>query len=563
MFTNHLSTQKKLFIMFLIVALLPLLTLGMIAYEQSSKVVNGKLSNYNHFAGEKIKTQLDQTLGDMYYGASAIKQYVSDSTSINLKHQVPQTYSDFKIVNNLERLMQAHKKSNIRGIYLITSSGYYYGDYDFKLDQFKKLAIWKKAIVRGDTEIGIYTPTHYKNNNPHKVIGLIVPLKFSYGVLNNSYLLIETDVDDLFNLMKLLENDLHSRIAIHSETGELLYKTKSSEKDRKDDIVWTQDTRTNNWDIEIRIPRDEFFQSSRVIFKIITIGVWIAFILALILSYLFSNQFTNRILKLKFAIDEVSKGIFDTKIVEQTKDEIGRLSTHFNRMVDKIKQLMEEVKEKEATKREAEMKAVHYQINPHLLFNTLNTIQWKARIDGNEEIGKMLFHLTKVLEGNLNFTIELVPIKEELESIQHYFIIQEQRYGPNFTFQLEMEDRLQNGLIPRMTLQPMLENIFFHAFEDGKGEIVLEIKETNQYFQMNLTDNGKGMPVEKLQALFRRPDGKARRGGIGLYNVKQKFYIHFGKEFLIQADSVLGKGSTISISWPKRWVGEHDCKKAN
>ena len=116
MFINRLSTQKKLFIMFLIVALVPLLTLGIISYLQSSKVVNGKLANYNHFAGEKIKTQLDQILVDMYYGSSAIQQYLADSTAVNLRHQEPKTYSDFKEMNNLERLLQAHKKSNIRGI---------------------------------------------------------------------------------------------------------------------------------------------------------------------------------------------------------------------------------------------------------------------------------------------------------------------------------------------------------------------------------------------------------------------------------------------------------------
>ncbi|MGE8203702.1 sensor histidine kinase [Heyndrickxia sp. NPDC080065] len=562
MFANSLSTQKKLFIMFLIVALVPLLTLGIISYVQSAKVVNGKLSNYNHFAGEKIKTQLDQILEDMYYASSAIQQYVADSTAINLKHQEPKTYSDFKEANNLERLLQAHKKSKIRGIFIITSSGYYYGDYEFKTNLFKKQDIWKRAFWSGNSEISIYQPNHYKSNSPKHVLGLIVPLKYSYGVLNNSYLLMETDVDDLFELMRLLEQDLHSRITIRNEVGQLMYHTKSEETDRKDDIVWKEHTRINNWDFEIRVPRDEFYQSSRVIFKMVSIGIGVAFLLALMLSYIFSNHFTKGILNLKFAIDEVSKGIFDTKLSVDTKDEIGKLGLHFNRMVKKIKQLMDEVKEKEVIKREAEMKAVHYQINPHLLFNTLNTIQWKARLDGNKEIGKMLLHLTKVLEGNLNFNIELISIKEELEAIKHFLVIQELRYGSHFTFSIKMDQKLESGLIPRMTLQPMLENIFFHAFEDGKGNIELEFTEKDGYFQLNLKDNGKGMSQEKLEALFSRPDEKVR-GGIGLYNVKQKFYIHYGKDYLIRTDSVVNQGTTISISWPVRWVEQYDESNSN
>lgn len=552
MFINRLSTQKKLFIMFLIVALVPLLTLGIISYLQSSKVVNGKLANYNHFAGEKIKTQLDQILVDMYYGSSAIQQYLADSTAVNLRHQEPKTYSDFKEMNNLERLLQAHKKSNIRGIYVITSSGYFYGGYDFKFDLFKKQEIWKRSVWSGNPSIGIYQPTHYKDNNPKHVLGLIVPLKFSYGVLNNGYLLIETDVDDLFELMKVLEKDLHSRIEIKNELGQSLYHSTSKEAARKDDIIWKEQTNINNWNVEIRVPRDKFYQSSRVIFKIVLIGIGISFLLASMLSFIFSNQFTKKILNLKFAIDEVSKGIFDTKLSIHTKDEIGKLSFHFNRMVDKIKQLMEEIKQKELMKREAEMKAIHYQINPHLLFNTLNTIQWKARLDGNKEIGQMLLHLSKVLEGNLNFSIELISIKEELEAIEHFLVIQRLRYGDHFNFHLVMDEKLSNGLIPRMTLQPMLENIFFHAFEDGEGIIELEILESGEYFRLSLKDNGKGMSQDKLNTLFTRPEDNVR-GGIGLYNVKQKFQIYFGKDFLIRADSVLNQGTFISISWPKRW----------
>ncbi|RDU37104.1 two-component sensor histidine kinase [Neobacillus piezotolerans] len=554
----NLSTQKRLFIMFLVVALIPLLTLGIISYDQSSKVVNGKLSNYNHFAGEKIKTQLDQILEDMYFSAAEIKQYLMDDTSVNLHNEVPRTYEDFKEVDNLQRLLQAHKKSNIRGIYIITSSGYYYGDYDFLMKEFKMQDIWKRTIRSGDSEIGIYQPNHLKDNQVDHVLGLIVPLKFSYGVLNNSYLLIETDIDDLYILMEVLEKDLQSRITIRNELGQALYHSKSEEADLVDDILTKENTNINNWEVEIRVPRDKFYQSSQVILKMVSIGILIAFILALILSYVFSTQFSKRIFKLKMAIDEVSKGIFDTKLLaDGQKDEIGKLGGHFNRMVEKIKQLMEEVREKEATKREAEMKAIHYQINPHLLFNTLNTIQWKARMDGNVEIGKMLMHLIKVLEKNLDSTIELIPLKEELQALQHFFAIQEMRYGKNFTFTLKMDEQLEKGLIPRMTLQPMLENIFFHAFEDGEGTISLELSETLSYFRLVLKDNGKGIPQEKLEGLFTRPNEK-KRGGVGLYNVRQKFSIHYGTDFHIDMDSVAGEGTTIKITWPKRWVDQDE-----
>ena len=224
----NLSTQKRLLLMFLVVALIPLLTLGIISYDQSSKVVNGKLSNYNHFAGEKIKTQLDQILEDMYFSAAEIEQYLVDSTSVNLQNQEPRTYEDFKEVDNLQRLLQAHKKANIRGIYIITSSDIYYGDYDLNIKKFKKQDIWKRTVGSGNSEMEIYEPKHLKNNQTDHVLGLMVPMEISYGVLNNSYLLIETDIDDVYDLMDVLEKDLQSRITIRNEMGQELYHSKSA-----------------------------------------------------------------------------------------------------------------------------------------------------------------------------------------------------------------------------------------------------------------------------------------------------------------------------------------------
>ncbi|WP_163101094.1 sensor histidine kinase [Peribacillus alkalitolerans] len=554
----HINTQKKLLIMFLFVAMIPLLTLGLISYYQSSKVVKEQLRNYNQFAGEKIQKELDRIIGDMYFSVASIEQYITDQSSIELSDQQPKTYSDFKEEINLERLIQTHQKVDIKGIYLFTESGYYYGDRNLNMEEIRKLGIYKKAKQKKKTEIGIYTPKHYKYNNPNNVIGLVVPLNVSYGVLKNSFILIETDVDDLFKMIKVLEDDLNSRISIYNESGEYLYRTRSNDKDLENDIVWTESTKTNNWTIQFRIPNGEFYKSTRVILKVVTVGMVIAVFLAMVLSFLFSKQFTSKILKLKLAMEEVSNGIFDMKVPIQTKDEIGKLSHHFNRMVYRIKQLMEEIKETEEMKREAELKAVHYQINPHLLFNTLNSIQWKARLDGNQEISKMLFHLTKVLQGNLNFTIGLISLKEELEAIQHFLVIQELRYGPNFTFQIQMDKKLEQALIPRMTIQPMLENIFFHAFEDGKGDIHIEVNEKEDYFELILKDNGKGMSLQKVDTLFSIPTNHSNVRGIGLYNIQQKFYIHFGKNHRIMTNSIEGQGTIFSIYWPKRWVDKCD-----
>ena len=136
--TVHLNTQKKLLIMFLLVAMIPLVTLGLISYYQSSKVVKEQFENYNQFAGEKIQKELDRIIGDMYFSVASIHQYITDQSSIELSDQQPRTYSDFKEEMNLERMIQTHQKVGIKGIYLITSSGYYYGDRNSENKYIKK-----------------------------------------------------------------------------------------------------------------------------------------------------------------------------------------------------------------------------------------------------------------------------------------------------------------------------------------------------------------------------------------------------------------------------------------
>lgn len=170
-------------------------------------------------------------------------------------------------------------------------------------------------------------------------------------------------------------------------------------------------------------------------------------------------------------MQKVSFGKLDTRVPVEGRDELGSLDISFNRMVSGVQSLVQEVERSERLKKEAELKAFHYQINPHLLFNTLNSIQWKARLEGAEEIRRMLYHLTMVLEGNLDISQELVTLERELRMIGHFLKIQEIRYGAVFQYKLDCEEDLKRFVIPRMTLQPLFENIFSTALLTGSGSL--------------------------------------------------------------------------------------------
>lgn len=220
---------------------------------------------------------------------------------------------------------------------------------------------------------------------------------------------------------------------------------------------------------------------------------------------------------------------------------------------------MQEVEQSERLKKEAELKAFHYQINPHLLFNTLNSIQWKARLQGAEDIRQMLYHLTMVLEGNLDISQELISLGRELRMIEHFLKIQEIRYGSAFSYEQTCDEEFKPYLIPRMTLQPLFENIFFHGFEDGKGKISLSVREEGEHLLLTLSDDGAGITAEKLRALMlAKPESKPQgRGGLGVQNANQKFKLHFGQQYGLTVHSTKGEGTTIVIRWPKKEESPH------
>jgi two-component system sensor histidine kinase YesM len=250
-------------------------------------------------------------------------------------------------------------------------------------------------------------------------------------------------------------------------------------------------------------------------------------------------------------MQKVSFGKLDTRMPIEGKDELGSLDMSFNRMVSGVQSLVQEVEQSERLKKEAELKAFHYQINPHLLFNTLNSIQWKARLEGADDIRQMLYHLTMVLEGNLDISQELITVGRELRMIEHFLKIQEIRYGNVFSYELNCEDSLKQYLIPRMTLQPLFENIFFHGFTDGIGVIKLDVTVEKNELLLTLRDNGAGMTEEKRERLLVPDPNRRGRGGLGVQNADQKFKLHFGPQYGLTVHSTKGEGTAIVIHWPK------------
>lgn len=551
------SIRTKLMVFFIVVALIPLLLFGYLSYQKSSTIVNKQFNDYENFAVSQLEKQLENTINQMFVVSNDIHQYLSDPTLIVIKEEIPRTYEGFIEKKNFERFLEAHKTFNTKGIYLITSSGYYYGGNHLNSQQLFQMPFWKEAskVKQGERWIGFYKANHYDTSkSPEQMIGLVLPIQSQYGILKGSKLLIETNAEELFSYIEYLERDVHAFVTIHNEKKKVIYQTKAKREPLSSDVVRIKNIDAFGWQIEVRVPEKLFYQSSEVIFNYTMLGIFFLIILATLLAMVFSAPLAKRIRKLKESMELVSVGELQTQIPVKEHDEIGKLTISFNQMVQQIKELIDEIGETERLKRKAELRAFHYQINPHLLFNTLNSIQWKARLNNSKEVQQMIYHLTEVLHENLNFSDELISLKKELDTISHYLKVQEIRYGHMFEYHEKVSPECSDYLIPRLSLQPLFENIFFHAFEDGKGIIELTIEDKLDYLELTLSDNGKGMSEQTALSLLNDHSTNDKARGIGVYNVDQRLKLHFGNQYGLIIESKPKDGTTIKMRWPKRRV---------
>ncbi|MBI0577406.1 sensor histidine kinase [Neobacillus cucumis] len=554
-FLFYRSIRTKMVVFFLMVALIPLAIFGLLSYQKSSTIVNKQYNDYERFAVSQLDKQIENTIQQMYVVSKDINHYLSDPTLIILKEEIPRTYSAFIENKNFERYLEAHKTYNTKGIYLITNTGYYYGNNQVNIHRLFQKPFWKEInnLQEGQLWIGFYNADHYyTGNKKEKLIGMVLPIESQFGVLKGSKLLIETNADELLSHIKFLEKSLHSSITLRNGNHQIVYKTNHAPENLSSDIVFNNHIETYGWDIIVRIPQKYFYKSSNVIFHYTVLAILFSIILACILAVVFSVPLSKRIKSLKASMESVSKGDLNTQIAVTSEDELAILGRSFNDMVNQIKGLIEKISQTERLKRQAELKAFHYQINPHLLFNTLNSIQWKARLLGAKEVQEMIYHLTEVLHENLNFADELIPLKKELQTIQHYLKVQEVRFGHTFEYVETLQENCLECLIPRMTLQPLFENIFFHAFEDGQGRIELNVEEKDDYIELTLEDNGKGMNEGTIRKLLEPRQHDEGGKGIGVYNVDQRIKLHFGTEYGLSIESVVGLKTIFRMRWPRR-----------
>ena len=309
------------------------------------------------------------------------------------------------------------------------------------------------------------------------------------------------------------------------------------------------------WKLVSVIPmKDVVSQYSGMQTYIFIIAICLAFIFVELSNYI-TKKITDPIYRLERSVGKLEAGDWSAKIEVSGSEEIRHLAKSIRSMVDQLRQLMDDVVTEQELKRKSELEALQTQINPHFLYNTLDSVVWMIENEKYEGAVTMVTSLARLFRISISKGKSIISVKEELDHGAYYMAIQNVRYKNKFTYRIEAEEEIKTKATVKLILQPMIENAIIHGMaymdEDDGGEIVIRAYEKENQLIMEVEDNGCGMTEEQIREI---QSGKNREkspgSGIGMRNVHERIQIYFGKEYGVQIFSEPDEGTLIRINMP-------------
>lgn len=306
---------------------------------------------------------------------------------------------------------------------------------------------------------------------------------------------------------------------------------------------------------DLQIEIDKLEKGSILFISIFMIATVIFVTITVSLSYQIAGTITKPISELSEMTKQVSQGDFSVRShIEYGDDETKQLGDSLNSMVDKIEELLDQVTVEQIRLRHAELELLQAQINPHFLYNTLDTIVWLAEAGEQEKVIKMVGSLSKFFRTSLNQGKDNISIGEELQHARSYLEIQQVRYQDILNYSIDVPDELFAYLIPKITIQPLIENALYHGIKNkrGLGTIKVYGKTGEACIYLYVEDDGIGMSEERLTMIRNRIDNPDLDSEeiFGLHNVNERIRLRFGDEYGITVESQYGKGTCVTVKLP-------------
>mgnify|MGYP002334124623 FL=1 len=343
-----------------------------------------------------------------------------------------------------------------------------------------------------------------------------------------------------------------SRFSGKNQNYDLTYSEFLEQRDRgsADYTILCEQSNTTGWTVWLYQPVGLAGESMRPIGVMAGVTILICIFAAVFAYFITSGMVSGRIERLTCLMQEVQEGSMDMQVGSDDRDEIGMLYRGFGSMMKRIRTLINEVYLGKITQKEAELKALQAQINPHFLYNTLSLINWKALAAGEEDISRMTLAMSTFYRTALNRGRNVLQVEAELSNTRAYLEIQSMLHDGDFDYEIEVQPEILQCESLNLILQPLVENAIHHGIEektDGRGKIsVRGWKEDNCVWFM-VEDNGVGME-QKVADKILTMESK----GYGVRNVDERIRLCYGEKYAMKVESVVGKGTKMTIHFPAK-----------
>ncbi|HZG58135.1 sensor histidine kinase [Paenibacillus sp.] len=587
---HNFKLQNKILLSFAAVIVLTVLPVAIVIYQVSVKTINKNIAEYSHYLNEQVGINLDNRtreieeqvfqlfassgmnisgeagsqqfeieqllqsryassymaellLSESYYesvlliGASGRRHLLERRNGLNSEERLPETFS-----------LEAVQEARGRAIWLP-------GTDDGLVFMAKSLYSIRSSVYAGTVVVGIdsdYLRSLYTSFN-ELTDGSMLILNES-----NEPIITESPVPGLH------AHFLKNRMYEASRSGSTLFRFKG------EDYIYSVLRMPNDkWKIVHIVSVDQQTRGT-VVIQFWTVTVLIAgLLLAFLSSVIISKRMTENIRLLMHSMSRLSVDFSHQAIVPKSRDEIGILAERFNSMTEKINELVNTLYKEQLLKQDAEFrtlqseyKTLQAQINPHFLYNTLESIQSLAKLKGEEEIGDMIYLLGALLRDSIGKRSDVVTLKDEVGYISKYLDIQRFMYEDRIEIIYDLDEDLMDCLVPKFILQPLVENAIVHGIEQkpGKGVVRLASRTDGTDLIVEVSDNGIGMSREEIDRVMNRIDAvpeKRNHTSVGLMNVHKRVRILYGERYGINISGNPGEGTTILIRLPSVKEGEN------
>lgn len=447
---------------------------------------------------------------------------------------------------------------------------------------YSKLDWYAKAVAKPQDAIITGPNRHSFFDTDDEVISLSREVQSYENGTFRGVILINLNMNKITEICNSFQEKQENFICIINDKGELVYEQQNGrerfafdEKENRQELntalgktkescfrlnyrgekylVTRTDMKTTGWTLVSMVPYKSVMAETMAISGVMILAVAITLIVTLLLLNRILTGVVKPLKKLEKYMVQVNPDNMDQRMEILTDDEIGHLSMKFNQMMDRIRNLKEQVIEEQEDKRKYELQALQAQINPHFLYNTLDSIIWMAETN-DSNIVAMTEALAKLFRISLNKGNEEISLERELEHVKNYLIIQSMRYADKITYEISAEPGVERCRTIKLILQPIVENCIYHGIKKkrGTGKITIRAYRREQNLIIEVSDDGCGMPEEICRKILSDEieSENISGSGIGVKNVNERIQLRFGKKYGLSYSSEEGVGTTVTYVLP-------------